>query len=215
MEKIRLWLQSLSQQQRILFLALFASVAYFIWSSLWGGYYTPERAAVSAQKKVLDDKIKDIDATTMRLKALRTDPDILATKKKLDDLREQLKKVSRQLVSSKQMLDQLNGVFTKDPEIKFSHIQNVGSTAFSLESPGQEPNKKSDSTATTTKPPASFYAHTFLITFEADYFSTEHYIQQLQQLPGQLYFDSIEYNVVKYPTASVVLKVHTISLDEG
>jgi cell division protein FtsB len=115
MEKIRLWLQSLSQQQRILFLALFASVAYFIWSSLWGGYYTPERAAVSAQKKVLDDKIKDIDATTMRLKALRTDPDILATKKKLDDLREQLKKVSRQLVSSKQMLDQLNGVFTKDP----------------------------------------------------------------------------------------------------
>jgi len=214
MEKMRIWLQSLSQQQRVLFLILFLCVVYFIWSSIWGGYYTPEKASISDQQKTLEDKINDIDTAQAKMKALQTDPDVLATKKKLDDLREQLKKVSRQLVSSKQMLDQLSGIFAKEPEIKFSQIQNLGSVPFTLEAAGQEPDKKSE-TADTKKPAPSFYTHTFLITFEADYFSTERYIEQLQKLPGQLYFDNIEYNVVTYPTATVTLRVHTISLDEG
>ncbi len=215
MYKIRLWLQSLTQHQRILALALFITMGYFLWSSLWGAYYTNQKQALDVQNKDLQAKIKVILSAQEKAKALRSDPDVLATKKRLDELRDQLQKISRRLVSSKQMVEQLSGILQKDPEIKLTRIQNMGSIPFSLEAPGQEPDKKASSENAVGKSQAPFYEHFFEITFESSYFSAEEYIQQLENLPGQLYFDSFDYQVQKYPIASVSLKVHTISLDEG
>ena len=217
MDKLRLWLQSLSQQQRVLALGLFVAVFYFMWTMTWEVYYSQSKAAADGKIKDLQEKIKVITTAQERVKALRSDPDVLATQKKLEDLRQQLQQISRRLVSSKQMLDQLKGVFAKDPEIKFTHIQNLGSIPFSLEAPGQEPNKKdnAENPATVAVPQAPFYQHVFEITFTGNYFATQRYLQQLEKLPGQLYFDSIDYQVQKYPLATVTLKVHTISLDEG
>jgi MSHA biogenesis protein MshJ len=216
-DKVRLWLQSLSQQQRVLALVFFLAVFYFIWTIVWESYYTKSKAEADGQIAELQEKIKVISTAQERVKALRSDPDILATQKKLEELREQLQQISRRLVSSKQMLDQLKGVFAKDPEIKFTHIQNMGSIPFSLEETGKEPNKKNDTQnpATVAVPQAPFYQHVFEISFTGNYFATQRYLQQLEKLPGQLYFDSIDYQVQKYPLATVTLKVHTISLDEG
>lgn len=214
MEKLKIWLQSLTQQQRILLLVLFAGVVYFIWSSTWGNYYSQQKAIYVATSQSLQDKIKAIQLGRQKVKDIGSNPDIAITKKKLVDLQNQLKEMSRQLVSSKQMLEQLKGVFAEDSGIKFSHIQNLGSAPFSLEAAGQEPNKNSSlSTRGTSVSP--FFEHSFVITFEANYFSTEQYLEQLQKLPGQLYFDSIDYEVQKYPIATVTLKVHTIGMDEG
>ncbi|HEV2614614.1 MAG TPA: hypothetical protein VGV92_07895 [Gammaproteobacteria bacterium] len=214
MDKLKIWLQSLTQQQRILMLILFAGVVYFIWSSTWENYYSSQRAIYIATSQTLQTKIKAIDEGRQKVKSLASDPNVALTRKKLEMIQQQLKEMSRQMVSSKQMLEQLRGVFSRDPDIKFSHIQNLGSAPFSLESPGQEPNKKAtESTQNVAVSP--FFKHDFVITFETNYFSTQHYIEQLQKLPGQLYFDSIDYEVEKYPIATVTLKVHTIGMDEG
>lgn len=215
MDKLKAWLQTLTQQQRVLALLLFISVAYFVWTSIWGGYYAQKKSVVNVQVQELQTKIKEVSVAQAKAKALATDPDVLATKKRLDDLRNQLQQISRRLVSSKQMLSQLTGIFEKDPTLKFTHIENMGSTPFSLEAPGQEPDKKGNTAGAGVKPVASFYQHAFEITFEANYFTTENYIKQLENLPGQLYFDNIDYQVQKYPVATISLKVHTISLDEG
>ncbi|MDX2165299.1 MAG: hypothetical protein SFW07_07800 [Gammaproteobacteria bacterium] len=217
MDKLRLWLQTLSQQQRVLVLGLFLAVFYFLWTMTWEAYYSQTKASTDGQIKDLQAKTKVITTAQDRVKALRSDPDILATQKKLEDLRQQLQQISRRLVSSQQMLDQLKGVFAKDPDIKFTRIQNMGSIPFSLEAPGQEPNKKNttQTPATVGVAQAPFYQHVFEISFTGNYFATQRYLQQLEKLPGQLYFDSIDYQVQKYPVATVTLKVHTISLDEG
>lgn len=213
--RLRSWLQSLTQQQRMLFLVVFMGAVYFVWSSIWEDYYLSNKSVIDTQVKDLNEKVQTIAVTRQKIKNLEKDPRTMETKKKLIEVRQQIQAISRQLVTSKQMLDQLKGVFATSPDIQFSRVQNVGVVPFSLESAGQEPDKKNTSTEAKKVAGSPFYQHNFLLTFEASYFATQRYLEQLQKLPGQLYFDNINYEVTKYPVAMVILKVHTISPDEG
>jgi hypothetical protein len=46
------------------------------------------------------------------------------------------------------------------------------------------------------------------ITFTSDYFDTIAYLDQLEKLPWCLSWDSLEYNVINYPVAKIVVNFH-------
>ena len=53
--------------------------------------------------------------------------------------------------------------------------------------------------------------HSFQLNFVGNYFGVINYLTRLEQLPWHLYWDTLEYKVVKYPQAEVVVKVHILS----
>lgn len=59
------------------------------------------------------------------------------------------------------------------------------------------------------------YQHGLQLELSADYFGTIAYLQKLEKMNWPIYWDSIVYKVVKYPTANVVLKIHVLSLQKN
>jgi MSHA biogenesis protein MshJ len=59
------------------------------------------------------------------------------------------------------------------------------------------------------------YQNDFVIKFSGEYFSTIEYLKYLEQLPWPLFLDTMEYKVIKYPTAEITLHMHLISKQGG
>lgn len=53
--------------------------------------------------------------------------------------------------------------------------------------------------------------HKLTIEFRANYFDTIAYLNRLEKLPWHLYWDSLEYKVIKFPEANVVIQVYVLS----
>jgi len=61
----------------------------------------------------------------------------------------------------------------------------------------------------------NIYKHGMRVEFEGDYSSTVSYLQALESMPWRFYWDNVEYQVLEYPVARIVITVHTLSLNEG
>jgi MSHA biogenesis protein MshJ len=57
--------------------------------------------------------------------------------------------------------------------------------------------------------------HKLTIEFRANYFATIAYLNRLEKLPWHLYWDSLEYKVIKYPEANVIIQIYVLSNKVG
>jgi MSHA biogenesis protein MshJ len=60
----------------------------------------------------------------------------------------------------------------------------------------------------------SLYNHAFMLQLNGDYASIIEYFKKLSALPWHFQWDELHYKVDQYPSATVRLKVHTVSMDE-
>lgn len=58
------------------------------------------------------------------------------------------------------------------------------------------------------------HRHGFEIEFSGGYLATLRFLQSLEALPWQFFWDSVDYEVIDYPNSRVRLKLHTLSLSE-
>lgn len=68
------------------------------------------------------------------------------------------------------------------------------------------------------KPPASerlIYRHGLELTVTGSYLDLLAYVRDLEQLPTQLYWDSLELDAAEYPKVAMKLTVYTLSLDRA
>ncbi|MCK4609120.1 MAG: hypothetical protein KAT71_06540 [Gammaproteobacteria bacterium] len=61
----------------------------------------------------------------------------------------------------------------------------------------------------------NLYEHGVVIKFRGSFFAVLRYLEDLEDLPWQLFWDKLEYQVTKYPVAEVTLQVHTLSMHKG
>ncbi|MCW8943749.1 MAG: hypothetical protein OQL27_03185 [Sedimenticola sp.] len=61
----------------------------------------------------------------------------------------------------------------------------------------------------------NIFRHGFVVEFEGDYLSVLRYLQSLEALPWQFFWDGIDVSVKEYPVTRVRLQLHTLSLSEG
>ena len=57
--------------------------------------------------------------------------------------------------------------------------------------------------------------HGLMIAFEGDYMSTLSFMQEIESLEWGFFWDSLEYEVIDYPTSRVVITLFTLSLDKN
>jgi hypothetical protein len=63
----------------------------------------------------------------------------------------------------------------------------------------------------TPKPAAAPSKDGYQVIFESDFMNTLAYLKALEKLPWCLSWDSLEYSVMTYPTASVAVTLHIVS----
>ncbi len=65
----------------------------------------------------------------------------------------------------------------------------------------------------TSKP--EFYRHGFVIELEGTYLAALHYLESIESLPWDLWWDTMTYEVTEYPRARVSIELHTMSREEN
>lgn len=59
------------------------------------------------------------------------------------------------------------------------------------------------------------YQHPLEIEFQNDFFGTLNYIKLMEKLPWHIYWDSMEYKVLEYPKADVIIRFHVLSIQKS
>ncbi|MGH1462357.1 MAG: type II secretion system protein GspM [Neptuniibacter sp.] len=148
------------------------------------------------------------------------DPDI-AARKELKSLRQQLKtendnvrKAARNLVSPQQMLLLLRSVLENDSGADLHAARSLPVQLIQLGNATDEQGTGSDENANKTGT-AVIYQHPFEVELKGNYQGIYRYLQKLEQLEAVFFWDVLEYNVDGHPSATVKIKVHTLSYEAG
>ena len=59
------------------------------------------------------------------------------------------------------------------------------------------------------------YQHILQIEFQNDYIDAFEYIKNLEKMSQHIYWDSLDYKVLQYPKADVVIKFHVLTLQKS
>ncbi len=116
-----------------------------------------------------------------------------------------LKEKMHGLIEPKQMAKVLEKVLNRDTDLKIIRVQSLGAKPLA-------PIKTEKGEA---KESLGIYRHVMQIEFKGTYLSTLQYLKKLDALPWKFYWDALDLKVKKYPTATTVITVHTLSFHEG
>lgn len=146
-------------------------------------------------------------------KALDTDPSE-PLREELAQLEQQdqqttalLKERSVNLVTPEEMANLLEAVLADGHPIKLIKLTSL--PIETLEMAKEEP----ESAETVSSAPV--YKHGFEMVMQGRYVDIYSYLQHLESVSEAFFWDSLEYQVEKYPDAQATLKVHTLSSEEG
>ncbi|MDH5601888.1 MAG: type II secretion system protein GspM [Gammaproteobacteria bacterium] len=174
---------------------------------------------VNKQYDVIDKQLRSLQTQTTKLesqlKLLKTkqtrDPDF-QEKQKLRLLNEQieilnvsLKQRMHGLIEPKQMAKVLEVVLAQNTDLQLQRVQSLGAVPLSPLKAKQGEQAEE----------LGIFRHGMQIEFKGTYLSTLEYLKALDDLPWSFYWDVLELNVDKYPVATIVITVHTLSFHEG
>lgn len=209
--KWMVWLDARSLRERfILFIATIILI-YVAWNSL---FFKPIKTSIrKRQNQIVDitEKLQKIDAEiTETVETLENISDDgsgdLAERAKLIEqaklLDEKLGLLTSDLVSSNQMVTALRTILERQQRL---HL-------ISLDTAPAEVLDTSDDLADSIP---GVYKHEITIVLLGDYFSVLNYLQSLEALGWRLFWDSMDYKVIAYPTAQITIKLHTLSTQKG
>jgi MSHA biogenesis protein MshJ len=215
------WLKKRSPRDRMyLFLSGFAFLylLYFIF------FLHP----LLMQKKEIQQKVLDLQTQQTAIEQ-KVDTIHSAIKNPLimQRLQEQ-QRLSSQLARMQQQLDSLKPAISSAENLpsvasKILNEKPNNTILISLEELPVEswpPQSTLEQTEKTEKPAiedtfSGLYQHILQIEFQNDYLNTINYLERLEKISSHMYWDKMDYTVLQYPNATVVIKFHVLSLEKS
>lgn len=102
------------------------------------------------------------------------------------------------LIPAKRMPQVLQALLSQTEEINLITFDSIEPTVVMQGSPSVQSE-------------LNLYQHGIHMVIEGDYFSIQRYLEQIEQLPWQLQWQSFHYEVMEYPKAQLSIKLQTLS----
>ena len=80
---------------------------------------------------------------------------------------------------------------------------------------GANQQASGDSTLQESQLGGQVFSHGLVIEFQGDFFATLSYLQYLEDLTGNFFWDTLDFQIQQWPMATVTLQIHTLSTDRG
>jgi len=106
----------------------------------------------------------------------------------------------KSLVPPQLMAIALSDILNRNNQLSLIKLDTLPATALT-ESKQSQPN--------------TIYKHGLSITFSGSYLDTLNYLKALESLPWHFIWESIDYQVIDYPTAETTIRVYTLSFKES
>ena len=229
-EQVHKWMarfDALTLRERGLVALAVVAVLVVLWQALLIGPLDGERQRTNA---AIAKQRQQVQALDMQAQALierqRQNPD-RANRQRNAQLRAQMAKLDAQLrakmhglIAPAQMAKVLEQVLTRKTDLKLYRVQSLAAQPLLTVAQRTGPAKGAKAHGAASERPGGgsgqvgVYRHGLVIEFRGSYLSTLKYLHELDKLPWQFYWDSVELDVKHYPEAKVTITVHTLSLDK-
>ena len=221
MEKIQQlanWIDTLSVRERSILLLAIIIAVFLVWDKLLLEPLEKQAKQVQIElKKQNKDLVRVREQQQQIIARSSADPDaknlnqIVALKKVMQELDTQLQTMTVDLISPQQMVKVLEEVLTRETDLKLISVESLPPLALTDTDAGDKEAKKKKRGKTVVP---GVYQHALKIEFKGSYLSTMSYMQELENLSRRFYWGSVDFTVLNYPQAHVVITVNTLSLNE-
>ena len=157
-----------------------------------------------------------ITATTQ---SLLNDPDkqkkaqITQLQADISGLENQLQSVSQNLIKADQLPQALQEVLEKTSQLTLLEVKTLPAKELQFVAVAAENNAQPASTNTETS--AGVFQHVVELRVSGSYSQVVQLLVALERLPWRFYWQDLNYSVDHYPNAEVILRVYTLSSEEG
>ncbi|OOZ39613.1 hypothetical protein BOW53_10740 [Solemya pervernicosa gill symbiont] len=124
----------------------------------------------------------------------------------LNKLDAELYDFSQQLIPPSEMTRLLERVLKDEKGLKLLKVESLKPAVVGGESEDEDEE---------SRPLGGIYQHGLRIEFEGGYLETLAYLRKLEALPWRLYWDTLTYNVERYPESRASIVVNTLSFNEN
>lgn len=219
-------------------------VAALLLAVVWSAFNFTLLAPLDDEKTKLYDRlvaaeseIKKLSTMEMVLtKALSNDPNAQKKKeidrleKHLDDLEQNLQALSVGLIPADELTLALHDVLHSLGGLKLIGMETLAPTQLKLHSTdesvlvGGEVGDTADNSieknvdlgeSGSDIEQVGVFKHSVVVELEGKYFDVVNYLSALESLPWKIYWQGIDYEVLNYPKAKVLIEVYTLSTEEG
>jgi len=226
----------LSFRQKIIVCVGLLVGLYVFWNILINESVVAFRAGVVEQSKVLRYEILQINAKiNTASEAIKNNPKeglsqkIFDAKKTSDELDEKIHARTVNMVSPKEMNAILSKVIQKSEGLAVLKIQSIEKKllvqikksngvqiggAKNGRAKSETPKNDGVPGDSFSKNDSSVFEHGILLEMSGGYFDTLNFLKSLEKYHLSVVWDAIDYEVLKYPKASIKIVMHTLSLDE-
>jgi len=201
-------------RERAVLLLLAAVLVGLLWD---GMLWSAQRARANRLAAELESGQTRIAALETRIRTLereaRTDPDAALKRQRqqleahMAELDRRLKAQMGELIDPAGMARVLEAILTRHTDLRLRRLENLPTRPLLVDEKG---DGKADEA-----PGGGVYRHGLEMEFSGSYLSLLAYLRELDALPWNFYWDALELKVEDYPRAVIVIRVHTLSLDEG
>lgn len=167
---------------------------------------------INQQTETLTNQISEMSAALQGGEAEHINARMRELKNLLGKLEQQQKDLTVEFIQPAQMAGVLRDMLHAESGLVLTKLESLGAEPLF---PVEESDKTENQKTSKRSHQPEIYKHGLRIVFEGDYFKTLDYLRALEGMPWRLYWDNVEYQVSKYPRASVAITVHTLSLHEG
>ncbi|HEY9148219.1 MAG TPA: hypothetical protein VIQ22_04345 [Gammaproteobacteria bacterium] len=210
-ESLQTRIDALSLRERAMIFIAISAVLYVLWDSLLMSPLTIEQRDLLGRNDSLRTQISALDDEISAVMARHNiDPDS-EERQQLAELEQQLQRVDRQisemvsgLIEPGQMAQILETVLQQQQGLEFVSLENLGRVA--LVDVGDE--RDGDQAQ-------GIFRHSMRLELEGSFTQALAYLRALETLPWQFRWDEVKLTMQQYPRATIVIRVHTLSLQEG
>lgn len=130
----------------------------------------------------------------------------------LEEVETDLRRRFRGLIDPHQMAQVLEDLLINNERLQLVSVKSLGSEAvINAQAPGADKATSTDK----GDEQVAVYRHGVEIAFRGSYLATLDYLQSLQSLPWDFYWEGVQLQVEDYPNAEVTITVYTLSLKRG
>jgi len=198
--------EALTNREKIILVFAVLAGIWFGWDYL---FYQPNQKKHQAlQQKLtsLKQQATDQQLALIKLENSRNIDPNLNNRNKLTALKaehsrlQELMMHDKSLVPPQLMAIALSDILNRNNQLSLIKLDTLPATALT-ESKQSQPN--------------TIYKHGLSITFSGSYLDTLNYLKALESLPWHFIWESIDYQVIDYPTAETTIRVYTLSFKES
>ena len=212
MEKIQNCFKIIDQRslrERICILVALIVLLFVAWNQLFLEPSLATRNKLLGESKQISNEIQQLHTEeTVTIQSSKADPD-MEVRGLIAQMDQELKKIDKQLegklihlLSPQQMPRLLQQLLKEQQSLKLISLENLR--------PEQMMTSRDDGTSA----PLGIYIHALTMELEGKYLKLLQYLQALEQMKQQVFWDMLTIDAKEFPSVKIRLQIHTLSLTE-